>query len=125
MKKKPNNKGISHFLSTFMAIVYKIINKVSPPRVLPQQTRIIQLSKDVRVGDWYYFWDHVEIRVYGSKLPPYQLLVFMPMIIFYLDFIKRSLNTDQIHFVFAKKGYIFKLPMVVGPFVVNSKKSFQ
>lgn len=121
LKKKPDNEGFTHFISTFMATGYKIINGDSPPRSLPQHKRILQLNKDTTMGDWYLFEDYTEIRVYGSKLPPYQLPIFMPMRIFALEFITQSLNTYQIHFVQAKKSLMFKLPMTVGPSIVNCR----
>jgi len=107
-----------------MSTAYKIITNVSPPRVFPLHREILQLSKDIVVGDWFLFKDYIEIEVYGSELPPYQLLMFMPTRIFSLGFIRHSLNLDQIHFVPAKKGYIFKLPRILSPFVVNFVQAF-
>ena len=31
---------------------------------------------------------------------------------------------DQVHFLPMKKGFMFKLPMSVGPFVVNMRQAF-
>lgn len=90
-----------------MAIAYKIVHNVFPPRIMPQQKDILHLSKDTRVGDWYFFEEYTEIRGYGCELPPYHLPMFVPMRIFALKFIRQSLHRDQIHFVPAKKGYMF------------------
>ena len=46
------------------------------------------------------------------------------MRLFALEFIRQSLNIDQVHFVPMKKGHLFKLPMFVGPFVVNMRQAF-
>ena len=46
------------------------------------------------------------------------------MIISSLNFIRKSLSTDQAHFVSAKKFYISKLPSIVGPFTINPRHAF-
>lgn len=125
VRKKPNNEGYAHFISTYMSTAYKIIYNVSPLRILPQRNAILQVRKDIKVGDWYLFEDYTEIRVYGSKLPPYHLLVFMPMRTFALEFIPQRLHADQIHFVLVKKGYMFKLGKLIGHFIVNTRQAFQ
>lgn len=47
------------------------------------------------------------------------------MRMFSLDFIRKSLNVDQIHFVPVKKGHLFKLPRTVGPFTINTRKAIE
>ena len=64
-----------------------------------------------------------EIRLYGAGVEPYRLPVFVPMRLFAFEFINQCLNVDQIHFVPMKKGHMFKLPMTVGPFIVNMRQS--
>lgn len=46
----------------------------------------------------------------------------MPTRFFALEFIRRSLNVDQVHVVPTKIGYFFKLPMTIGDFIVNNRK---
>ena len=46
------------------------------------------------------------------------------MRLFALEFIRQSLNVDQVHFVPMKKGHMYKLPMTVGPFIVNMRQDF-
>jgi len=43
------------------------------------------------------------------------------MRIFAFEFIKKSLNMNEIHFVFRKKNAQFKLKAQIGPFKVNTK----
>ena len=50
--------------------------------------------------------------------------MFVPMRLFALEFIRQSLNVDQVHFVPMKKGHMYKLPMIVGPFIVNMRHTF-
>ena len=42
-----------------------------------------------------------------------------------MEFIRQSLNVDQVHFLPMKKGLMYKLPMSVGPFVVNTRQAFE
>lgn len=42
-----------------------------------------------------------------------------------LEFIRQSLNVDQVHFLLAKKGYLFKLPQTIGYFIVNNRKAME
>lgn len=51
IKRRPNIGGYSQFISTYMAIEFKIIHGTSPPRILAQQKELLQLSKYVMVGD--------------------------------------------------------------------------
>jgi len=48
----------------------------------------------------------------------------MPLRIFSLEFIRQSIATNQLHFLLAKKGHLFKLGILVGTFVVNSRQVF-
>ena len=59
--------------------------------------------------------------MYLVEVPPYRLSVFPAMRVFALEFIRKTLKADQIHFVPPKKGYILKLPTLVGPFTINSR----
>lgn len=81
------------------------------------------MRKDVRCGDWFVFEEHAEIRFYGASVKPYRLPKFVPMQLFALEFIRQSQNVDQVHFVPMKKGYIFKFPKIVGPFIVNTRQA--
>ena len=62
--------------------------------------------------------------MYGASIEPYRLPNFVPIWIFALEFIRQSLNADQVHFLPMKKGFMFKFPMSVGPFVVNMRQAF-
>ena len=78
------------------------------------------MSKDVKVGDWFSFQDHAEIRLYGAEVEPYRLPTFVPMRMFSFEIIRQNINVDQIHFVLVKKGHLFKLPNTMGPLIVNT-----
>lgn len=69
--------------------------------------------------------EYTEIMVYGCEIPSYYLHVFMPMRIFTLELIIKSLHMDQIHFVPTKKSYLFKLGDPIVPFIVSTMKALQ
>jgi len=111
----PRDNGLFEFTSLFLPMAYKILNGSLPPTFLPKAQECLQLSKDVTCGDWFIFEEHVEIRLYGAAIKPYRLPKFVPMRLFGLEFIRQSLNVDQVHFVPMKKGFFFKFPKEVGP----------
>lgn len=90
------------------------------PFVSIEIKRILHLSEQSKVGDWYLYQNFTEIRVYGYELPPYKLLIFLPMRIFALKFIRQRLNMDEIHCVKEKKAQ-FKLKAQIGAFIVNTR----
>ena len=47
-----------------------LLDKAEPPRVNEEIKRILQLSEKYKVGDWYLYKNHTEIRVYGEILAP-------------------------------------------------------
>lgn len=49
----------------------------------------------------------------------------MPMRVFALEFIRQILSVDLLHFVLAKKGYVFKMGQLVHPFVISIKQAFK
>ncbi len=59
--------------------------------------------------------------MYGCELLPYQLPTFFPIGIFSLEFIRKTLNVAQTHFLPRKKEELFKLKVQVGPFFVNTR----
>lgn len=81
------------------------------------------MEKNYKFGDWYVYEDYSEIRLYGAGVEPYRLPIFVPIRLFSLEFIRKSLNVDQIHFVPMKKVHMFKLLMSVGLFIVNMRQA--
>lgn len=49
----------------------------------------------------------------------------MPMKLFSLEFIRQTLNVDQVHFQPAKKGHLFKFPKTVWPLIVNNRQTME
>jgi hypothetical protein len=108
-----------------MSKAYQIIHDEIPPRIFPECKKLLQLSPDKRVGDWYIFENYTEIKIYGSELQPFLLPVFLNPRIFALEYIRHRLNSDHIHFVSRKYKASFKLKKEVGPFIVNTRSTLQ
>ena len=124
VRKEENEAGLFEFADHFMSTAYKILNGTLPPCFLPKAQEFLQLRPNCKFGYWFVFEDYSEIRLYGVSIEPYRLPTFVPMRFFALEFIRQSLNVDQVHFLPMKKGLMYKLPMNVGPFVVNTRQAF-
>ena len=81
----------------------------------------LQAGKSQSTGDWFLFEDYTEIRVYGAEVAPYWLPVFPVIRVYALEYIRQALKADQLHFFPTKTGYILRLPIEIGPFVVKSR----
>lgn len=115
-----NNQGLMYFVTSFISVVHSILNSSPPPCFLPKAHPFLHLSKDVKIGDWFQFEYYSEIRLYGVEVAPYKIPTFVPMRLFSLEFIRQSLNLDQVHFMLTNKGHLFKFPNIVGPYIVNN-----
>jgi len=74
-----------------------------PPRIRLEIKRVLQLSKQTKVGYWYMYQNHIEIRIYGCQLAPYKLPKYLPMRLFALEYYRQIMNSDEVNFVSAKK----------------------
>ena len=63
--------------------------------------------------------------MYGSEVKPFKLPSFLTMSVFYLEFIRQSLNVDDIHFIPRRKRTNFKPKREVGPFIVVNRLALQ
>lgn len=73
------------------------------PRINEEIRRIMQLTDQARIGDWYLYQNYTEVRVYGCELSPYKFPKFLPMRILALEYIRQMINVDEVNFVAAKK----------------------
>ena len=99
VRQHPEGKGYTKFVTDFMSRAYEIIHDSPTPRIFPKQKELLQFSETDCVGDWYLFEDHTEIRVYGCAFPPYKLPKFVPMRIFSLEYRRKIIHMDDLHFV--------------------------
>jgi hypothetical protein len=91
------------FIDQFYHPVVSMLGGRPEPRINYEVQRILHLSDNTKIGDWYLYQNHTEIRVYGCKLAPYKLPKYFPVKIFSLEYIRQVMNSDDIHFVSLKK----------------------
>lgn len=99
-----------------------ILTRNLPPRISPEIKRVLQLSKQTKVGDWYLYQNYTEIRIYGCLRAPYKFPRYLPMRLFSLEYYRQIINADEVNFVTAKKKAYFKINDQLGPFICNSIK---
>lgn len=87
------------------------------PRINEEIKKVLQLSNQSKTRDSYLYQNHTEIRVYGSQLVPYMLPKYLSMRLFALEYIRKNLNSNEIHFISAKKKTQIKIKNQIGPFI--------
>ena len=102
-----------------------MLSSSSEPRISEEIKKVLQLSEHIRIGDWYLFQNHTEIRVYGCQLTPYKLPKYLPMRLFALEYIKQILNSDEVNFLSTMKKTQFKIKNEIGPFICNNRTASQ
>jgi len=98
-----------------------ILSSTLEPRIREEIRKILQLSNQVQIGYWYPYHNYIEVMVFGCELSPYKLPKFLPMRIFSVEYIKKMLNVDEIHFLSSKNKYQFKIKTQIGPFIYNNR----
>jgi len=68
--------------------VEQLLNSQTEPRIGDEIKRILHLSENTKIGEWYLYQNYTEIRVYGCDLAPYKLPKYVPMRIFSLEYIR-------------------------------------
>ena len=77
------------------------------------------LIEKMKIKYWYLYQNYTEIRVYGSELAPYKFPKFLSMRVFSLEYVRKMIHEDELHFVSAKKKAHFKIKTEIGPFICN------
>jgi len=86
--------------------------------------KILQLSKNYKIGDWYLYQNHSVIKMYGCELCPYRQPRYVPMRLFALEYYKQLIGSDLTHFHSTKKKYQLKFKDQLGPFFMNRKEGW-
>jgi len=107
------------FIDLFVHPVVTMVLGSPHPRISSHIRRILQLSKQYKVGDWYLYQNNIEIRIYGCELGPYKLPRYLPMRLFSLENYRQMINSDEVHFVKAKKKAQLRIKDQLGPFVYS------
>ena len=84
-------------------------NSSTEPRINEEIKRILHLIDQEKTVEWYLYHNYTEIRAYGCELAPYMLPKYLPMRIFALEYIKKMLNYDEIHFLSVKNKSQFRI----------------
>ena len=85
LMKNSSEYSYSDLNDLFIRPAMSLLDKAEPPRINEEIKRILQLSENCKVGDWYLYKNHTEIRVYGVILAPYKLPKFITPRIFALE----------------------------------------
>ena len=93
------------------------------PRITDEIKKFLQLLEKSRIGDWYLYQNHTEIKVYGTTLIPYKFPKYLPMRLSALEYIRQILNSYSVNLLAAKKKTQFKLKNQVGPFICNKREA--
>ena len=113
------------FVELFLHPTLSLLNNTTEPRISEEIRKMLQLSDQARTRDWYLYQNYIELIVYGCEFPPCKLQKFLPMRIFALEYIIQMLNADEVHFVCAKKKSQFKIKTQIGPFICNSRTTWE
>ena len=111
----------NEFIDLFVHPATTVLTGVYPPRVSSEIKKILQLSKQYRIGDWYLYRNHTEIIIYGCELCPFKLPKYVLMRHFALEYFRQMINSDIVHFCNAKKKAQLRIKIQLGPFVCNSR----
>jgi len=76
------------FIDLFVHPTSTLLIGAPPPRISCDMKKILQLSKQYRIGDWYLYQNHTEIRLYGCELCPFKFPRYVPMRLFSLEYFR-------------------------------------
>ena len=112
----------SEFIDQFVYPVSCLLMKVPPPRITYEMQKILQLSKNYKLGDWYLYQDHTVIRVYGCELDPYRMPRYVLMRLFALEYFRQFGNADLVHFHSENKKVQLKVRNQLCRFLYNKRE---
>ena len=121
MRKDSTQSTYTEFIDSFIHPIVNILNSSIQPRINEEIKKVLRFSEHNITGDWYLYQNHYGISVYGSNIIPCKLPKYLPMRLFYLEYIRNILNSDSINFLEAKKKTQFKIKNQVGPFICNNR----
>jgi hypothetical protein len=119
-KHNSTNFSFKEFIDQFYHPVVSMLSSRPEPQINHEVHRILHLSDQTKIGDWYLYQDYTQIRVYRCELAPYKLPKYLPVRIFSLEYIRQIINSDDIHFVSLKKKKQLKIKGNIGSFICNN-----
>ena len=87
LRKESSDSTYSEFSKLFLHPTMSILKKSEQPRISEEMKRIFQLSEKKKVGDWYLYEKHTELRIFGLNLVPYMLPEHVCMRIFAFEYL--------------------------------------
>jgi hypothetical protein len=111
--------SFKQFIEQLYHLVVSMLSGRPELRINDEIQRILHLSDLAKTRDWYLYQNHTEIRVYGCELAPYKLPKYLPMRIFSLEYIRKIINSDDIHFVSLKKKQQLIIKGKIESFICN------
>jgi hypothetical protein len=95
----------------------------NPVRMPLEFWQIIQLSPETRIDDWYIFKGYNIIRIYGNEFEPYLLPIYITMCLFSLEYRRKILAADHLHFISKSKKTSFNLPTQFFSFIIKNRST--
>jgi hypothetical protein len=92
-----------------------------PQRMSISYQKKLQLHPYLKIGDWFLFKYFIVIIIYGFKLEPYQLPIYIPPRFFSLEYCRQILMNDKLYFVSKIKKKKFSVPAEVSSFLIKSR----
>jgi hypothetical protein len=121
LRRNSTEFSFKHFIEQFYHLVMSMLSGRPKPKINEEIQRILYLSDLAKIGDWYLYQNHTEIRIYWCELAPYKLPKHLPMRIFSLEYIRHMINADDIHFVSLKKKQQLVIKAQIRSFICNSR----
>jgi len=110
------------FIDLFIHPAISLLLSSPPLKLTDEMQKILQLSKNYSIGDWYFYQHYTVIRIYGCELAPYRLPRYFHMRLFALEYFRQFGNADIIHFHRKNKKAQHKIKSQLGPFIFNKKE---
>jgi len=111
----------SELIDLFMHQTSTLLIGAPPPKITGDMKKILQLSKQCRIGDWYLYHNHNEIRIYRCELCPFKLPRYVSMRLFSLEYFRQLIYADLTHFCNVKNKPQLRMRNQLGPYVINSR----
>ena len=107
------------FTNKIMEKVYQLFYDTELPRISEEMMNKMQLST-YPTDDWFFFKNHIIIKIYGFTEAPYIFPAFQTSKVFAIEYIRKRLFTEKEQILKDKNGCNIKFHYVVGPFVIKS-----
>jgi len=109
------------FINKIISRIYELLYEDKLPRVTEEMRKSLRLTKGKATSDWFLYPDVTIVRVYGFRGFPYVLPAFLTPRIFFMDFSRQKIATEEFHFTKSHKTSSLKFPFTLGPFTFKNR----